>query len=756
MDPNGNAKTDDIITARNVDLSSCDRELIQYPEAIQPHGVLLTVDDHSNLILHASANCAQLLGAGPGAIIGKSASSVLGRTGQDLIGALRRMPLDSGPVHVARESFVGSDRGFNLFAHRSGGLIILELESAPPPRTSSNLYSELRADIARLQETKSLKEFFDLAVRKIRSFTGFDRVMAYRFDEDGSGHVVAESKRDGLEAYLGLHYPATDIPAPARRLFSLSWVRHLPDADYVPVPLIQANSPMITGPVDMSFASLRSVSVMYTGYLKNMGVKSTMVMPLMKEGKLWGLISAMHHQGPRHVPHETRMAAEFLAHTLSLLMSAKEDAEVFERVLAMNATTDRLIQTLTLEPDFGMALGSPETLSDVLSQVEASGAAVVSESGIALTGKTPAENEVRELVQWIGTRVGQLFATDRLSSLYEPAKEFARVASGVLAVRISAGQPEFLLWFRPEQIEVVNWAGDPHKPVDVSEVDGTVRLRPRGSFALWKESVRDRSTPWHDNEKAAVLKLRSAIGGIIAGRTEKIERINRELEASHAELDSFAHAASHDLKDHLRGIHHLATVLKRKQGDVLDEEGQQQIATILKLTQRMDGLIDALLEHSQIGKTAMAIGKTDLDGVANAVLQGFSHLLTGVDVRRPSPLGTAMCNRERVSEVFSNLIGNAIKFNDKAVRWIEIGIESGHPVRYYVRDNGIGIAEADQQMIFKMFRRLHEPGDFGGGAGIGLAFSRKIVERHGGRMWVESTPGEGSVFYFTLAPGEDG
>ena len=182
MDPNGNAKTDDIITARNVDLSSCDRELIQYPEAIQPHGVLLTVDDHSNLILHASANCAQLLGAGPGAIIGKSASSVLGRTGQDLIGALRRMPLDSGPVHVARESFVGSDRGFNLFAHRSGGLIILELESAPPPRTSSNLYSELRADIARLQETKSLKEFFDLAVRKIRSFTGFDRVMAYRFD----------------------------------------------------------------------------------------------------------------------------------------------------------------------------------------------------------------------------------------------------------------------------------------------------------------------------------------------------------------------------------------------------------------------------------------------------------------------------------------------------------------------------------------------------------------------------------------------
>src|SRR5208337_4710300 len=342
--------------AKNVDLSTCDRELVQYPEAIQPHGVMLTVDDRTNLIVHASSNCAQILGAGPDGIIGKSADNVLDPTGRDLIGKLRRMALDGGPVHVARESFVRSDRGFHLFAHRSGGLIILELESAPPSaQPSPNLYSELRADIARLQETKSLAAFFDLAVEKIRSFTGFDRVMAYRFDEDGSGHVVAESRRDDLEAYLGLHYPASDIPAPARRLFSLSWVRHLPDVDYTPVPLVSAKS-YAQGPVDMSFASLRSVSVMYSGYLKNMGVKATMVMPLMKEGKLWGLISAMHHAAPRHVPHETRMAGEFLAHTLSLLMSAKEDSEVFERVLAMSETTDRLIQALTLEPSFGKAL----------------------------------------------------------------------------------------------------------------------------------------------------------------------------------------------------------------------------------------------------------------------------------------------------------------------------------------------------------------------------------------------------------------
>jgi two-component system, chemotaxis family, sensor kinase Cph1 len=758
MDPTGAGNSGGIITAKNVDLTTCDRELVQYPEAIQPHGVMLTVDDQSNKILHASANCADLLGSAPEAIIGKSAASVLGSAGRDLVGVLHRMALEAGPMHVARESFVGSDRGFNLFAHRSGGLIVLELEKAGAPAgvPLQKMYAELRADIAKLQETRSVKEFFDLAVARIRSFTGFDRVMAYRFDEDGGGHVIAEDRRDDVEPYLGLHYPATDIPAPARRLFSMSWVRHLPDVDYVPVPLICAASPAALGPVDMSYASLRSVSVMYSDYLKNMGVKATLVMPLMKEGRLWGLISAMHHAGPRHLPHETRMAAEFLAHSLSLLMSAKEDAEVFERVLAMNATTERLIQALTRDPDFDKTLGSSGNLPDVLAQVDAEGAAVVSKSRAALTGKTPSVEEVRDLARWIGDQEALVFSTDRLSALYEPAKAFANTGSGVLAVRMGEKRPEMLLWFRPEQIEEVSWAGDPHKPVDVSDTEGAVRLRPRASFALWKESVRFRSTPWRDNEKAAVTKLRLAIGDIVTGRAEKIERISRDLKEAQSDADSFAHAASHDIKDHLHGIHHLATLLHRKQGDRLDEEGRQQVAAILKLTQRMDTLVDALLEHARIGKTALPVENVDLDEIVDAVLLSLRPAIAEahVDVRRPGRLGHALCNRELTQEVFANLIGNAVKYNDKADRWVEIGAEHAHPVRYHVRDNGIGIPEADQETIFKIFHRLHGREDYGGGSGIGLAFTRKVVERHGGRIWVKSAPGEGSTFAFTLAPDE--
>jgi light-regulated signal transduction histidine kinase (bacteriophytochrome) len=668
------------------------------------------------------------------------------------------MSLDNGPVNLARESFVGSDRRFDLFAHRGGGLIILELEIRDAPAAPSrNLYAQLRADIARLQETRSLQAFFDLAVQRIRDFTGYDRVMAYRFDPDGSGHVVAESKRDDLEAYLGLHYPATDIPAPARRLFALSWLRHLPDVDYVPAALVSAHSPLIGGPVDMSFASLRSVSVMYAQYLKNMGVKSTMVMPLMKEGRLWGLISAMHHAGPRHIPHEIRMAAESLAHTLSLLMSAKEDAEIFERILAMSATTDRLIQAIRPKTDFMQALRARDNLEVLLTQVEAGGAAVASETQATLIGKTPSQDEVRDLVRWIAAREAPqepaLFATDRLSSLYEPAGAFTRDASGVLSIRISPKRPDYLLWFRPEQVEEVQWAGNPEKPVDLGETDGVLRLRPRNSFALWKESVRDRSAPWRENEMDAVSKLGLAVGALIVEHAEKIERINRELEASHAELATYAHAASRDLKENVRGIHHLTTALRRRHGDVLDEEARQQIATILKMTQRMEALIDGLLAHAQ-PETALTREEVDMDSVVDAALLTLGDLLAdaGVEVRRPAPLGTARCNRQWIGEVFFNLIGNALKFNDKAARWIEIGAKREHPTRYYVRDNGIGVAEIDQPLIFQPFHRLHEHEAHGGGAGIGLAVTRKIIERHGGRLWVQSTPGEGSTFFFTLEP----
>lgn len=752
-----------IITAANVDLSNCDREQVQFSGAIQPHGALLVLSEPGLQVLQASANVAALLGT-------PSAETLLGQGLERVFGdeqthALRmrlaRDPaaLENGPVHVLRAQLSGGL--FDAFAHRVDGVIILELETtaaeAAPPLL--HLYSDLQAGIAQLQATPSLQAFFDLAVEKIRMFTGYDRVMAYKFLEDGSGQVIAEAKAEGLEAYLGLRYPASDVPAPARRLFALKWLRHLPNTAYEPVPLLPEMNPAIGGPLDMSRALLRSVSVMYTGYLINMGVGGATVMPLMKEGELWGLVSCQHN-APRHVPHEVRMATEFLAHMLSLLMAAKENVESYEYRLRIGATMDHLVRAMASEPSFRDGLTRLDT--DLLALLNAGGAALVIEGELVLMGRTPAADQVRALVAWLDGRAeghDDVFATDRMSVLWPEAAEFQDTGAGVLAAHLVRHRPDYVMWFRSEMLQTVNWAGDPNKPVEVSEANGEVRLSPRGSFKLYREAVQGRARPWHEIEVKGAGDLRRAIVEVILWQARSLERTNHELAQSNLELDSFAYVASHDLKEPLRGIHNYASLLARSHGQSLGEEGRSRLDTVLRLTQRMDDLIESLLHYSRVGRVELAIVETDLDEVLDEVVTMLLPKLeaTATEMRRPRRLPRVQCDRVRIREVLVNLIGNALKYNDKPERWIEVGWKNSAasgPV-FHVSDNGIGVALADQERIFQIFKRLHGRVEYGGGSGVGLTIVRRMVERHGGRVWVESVPGEGTSFCFTLAPAAD-
>jgi two-component system, chemotaxis family, sensor kinase Cph1 len=747
----------DTVTAANVDLSNCDREQIQFSGAVQPHGCLLVLAENTLRIRQASANTGEFLGIAADTLLGGSLKDVFAGRTDALVERLRREALDNGPVHLAclTAAETQGHQPLNVFAHRSGQAILIEVEGAPPvEKPILELYSELRSAMAQLQATLSLQAFFDMAVARIRHFTGFERVMAYKFLDDGSGHVMAESNADGFEPFLGLHYPASDIPAPARRLFALAWLRHLPNVHYQPIPLLAERSPTAGEPVDLSYAFLRSVSVMYTEYLKNMGVQATMVMPLMKEGKLWGLISCMHETAPRHVPYEARMAAEFLAHMLSLMMAGKEDAESFAYRLRMKAILDRMMLALADHSDLHTGLCGGNDQANIASYIDSAGAALVTEEQITCLGTTPSETDLREIAAWLATTSELILASDRLPETCPPAVTLASTAAGLLAVRMSKRRPEFVMWFRPEQAQTVHWAGDPKKPMEIDTSNGMVNLRPRTSFALWKESVVGRSAPWADFEVKAAADLRWAIVEVILARAEETELLNRELQDANIELDSFAYVASHDLKEPLRGISHMATFLKRGLGDP-----NQQVETIFKLTRRMDDLIESLLQYSRTGRTELAPVDCDLDTVLDEVLAGLAQRIgeAGTQVRRPGKLPMVRADRVRVREVLTNLISNAIKYNDKPEKWVEVGVEPGSgtakaaPV-IYVRDNGIGIGERYHDKIFEIFRRLHGRDEFGGGSGAGLTIAKKTIERHGGRIWLTSTPGEGTMFHFTLRP----
>ena len=253
----------------------------------------------------------------------------------------------------------------------------------------------------------------------------------------------------------------------------------------------------------------------------------------------------------------------------------------------------------------------------------------------------------------------------------------------------------------------------------------------------------------------------------------RLAAANAELRQSNQELDDFAYIASHDLKEPLRGIHNYSVFLLEDYADRLDEDGRAKLQTLGRLSRRMEELIDSLLHYSRVGRVDLALETVDLNRTVVEVLESLQVQLrdTRTEVRIPRPLPAVRCDRVRVGEIFANLIGNALKYNDKEERWIEVGAlppegaglddtlvgapggRGARPPVLYVRDNGIGIPEKHHQAVFRIFKRLHGRDRFGGGTGAGLTIVQKLVERHRGRIWLASEPGAGTTFYFTLAKG---
>jgi light-regulated signal transduction histidine kinase (bacteriophytochrome) len=433
---------------------------------------------------------------------------------------------------------------------------------------------------------------------------------------------------------------------------------------------------------------------------------------------------------------------------VSMLMAVKEDVEVYEYKLRLNSVMERLIEHAVRERSVHHVL--VDRSPNLLSAVHAEGAAVVKDDGVTAIGSTPAEADIRELGIWLAGHEETVFATDRLSELYPAATGFKNTASGLLAARLSRSGTDCMMWFRPEMIETVKWAGDPQKPVEIQTLDQETRLLPRTSFAIWKEEVRRRSAPWSDFEIEAVHGLRQALIEIVVDRAEELGRLNRELAQSNIELDSFAYVAGHDLKEPLRGIHNYSGLLLKSAHDRLTDVERSRLDTVLKLTLRLDDLIESLLQYSRVGRIDMALRPVELNQVVREAMELLHPRIeeSGATIQ-VTELPTVVCDPVRIREVFYNLILNALKYNDREDKRVEVGfLETGG--MFFVRDNGIGIEAEHYEDIFRIFKRLHSRDEYGGGTGAGLTIARRVVERHGGKMWVESTPYVGSKFCFTL------
>lgn len=596
--------------------------------------------------------------------------------------------------------------------------------------------------------------------------------MVYKFHPDGHGEVFAESKRADLDPWLGLHYPAQDIPKPARDVFTRIWVRPTPDVDGGLAELVPLVNPDSGRPLTMTYCALRGASVMYTEYLKNMKVTAGLTMPIRRAEELWGLIACHHYAGPKFIAYQVRAACEFLAQVVSLQYKAAEDREHFAYRLKLDGVHQQLVAQAAHEGGLSaMTDGAPVLLDGMA----AGGAALYHSDRWWRVGTTPTEAELEALGEWLVARpefasaTRPLYVTDALGRDYPAGAAFADVASGLLAFPLSRTGRNFMLWFRPETIHTIHWGGNPHEKPSVPGPHGP-RLTPRASFELFAESVRGRSLPWMAVEVDAAARLRLLVMELVVSRAERLADLNADLARSNDELDAFAYVASHDLKEPLRGIHKYAHQLL-EDAAVADEEHRKKLEGLMRLTVRMDGLLDSLLHFSRVGRAALQLEETDLNEVlAEAVEMVGSRTADGrseVIVTRPLP--HVRCDRVRCREILVNLLSNALKYTDQKEKRIEVGFidrTESHPrpgcpdgavshAIFYVKDNGIGIHAKFHAQVFKMFKRLHGRDEYGGGTGAGLTIVKRLVERHRGQVWLDSAPGNGTTFYFTL-PWQEG
>ena len=492
----------------------CEDEAIRIPGAIQQHGFLLVTDGKLDQVLQASENAEQFLHLPLKLILGSRLELLLER---ELLAGLRLLQLRPEPDAERDSVFVGSYRVagqfFSVVSHCAGGDRILEFELQDRLVGSEMMNGVITNFVGRLSRLESQAELCEALTRQVAELTGFDRVMLYSFDHEEHGTVLAEVNSGRLPSYLGLRFPASDIPKQARDLYLLNTVRIIPNAVYTPSPIrgVPGTDP---GGLDLSLSLLRSVSPTHLQYMQNMGTLSSMSVSLVTEGRLWGLIGA-HHAEPKLVPYLVRSACDMLSKVGGTQLAGFETATRLKQTVNLHAVQRDVMTELAVEPDY--LDGLRRLLPQLLKVTAAEGVALVIDDAVERYGKLPDSAAISRLADWMADQPEMEFwSSAHLSADLPWTSAITELGSGLLGVRISSVQRRFLLWFRPELTKTVRWAGEPAKIVQSNQ-----QLSPRHSFEEWKEVVRGRSEPWTTVQIESARDFRAALTTIGLRRAEE-------------------------------------------------------------------------------------------------------------------------------------------------------------------------------------------------------------------------------------------
>ncbi len=504
-----------------VDLSQCEREAVHLPGSIQPFGVFVAFSLPTWTVAHVSMNAAALFGAeSPGPMVDKPMDSILSpRIIHDLRNVFQAAMISGFAERLPAVPIGVENEQHDILIHGSGQLAIAEFfPSGGADMMRADPTTLVKTIIDRLRRTNTFPSFLTSAARQIRAVTGFDRVMIYKFLEDDSGEVVAEALRAGMTPFMGLHYPASDIPSQARALFQRQWLRMIPQVDYTPVPIY----PLLTSknvPLDLSLSTLRSASPIHCQYLKNMGSAATMTVSILRGDQLWGLI-ACHHETPRRISFATSAAVELFAQVFSTQIEAKQQRDELAYMARARVAHDTLVAAMAPEETIFENIRRFSGLLHDL--IPSDGVGVFAEGRFEGEGVVPPSEAIDDLVRMLNTKpVDRVFVTDELTRHLPDAMFYAGDVSGLIAIPFPGMPRMLLLMFRREVMQTVSWGGNPNKAASGDDAGNVIG--PRASFAAWKEMVGGKCSPWRSGEIAIAETLRVSLLHVILRRANLVE-----------------------------------------------------------------------------------------------------------------------------------------------------------------------------------------------------------------------------------------
>ncbi|MGE9314827.1 ATP-binding protein [Niabella sp. CJ426] len=724
----------------------CHTEPIHILGRIQDRGFLIGVEKDKEQVTHASENVNSLLSIDANDLIGRHCK-ILDKliTGPGFLFSHYAASLSKGDENLPNHYPVVTCNHINYYLIHSfsNNYLIFETE---PVLQEGDVSDKIFEIVDTVIGQNVIADIMDAAVSEIKRITGLERVMIYQFHADGSGQVVAEAIDGGLEPFMGLRYPETDIPRQARELYKKNHTRLVHEAGGT-TPLVISSTPT---PLDLTYSVLRAVSPTHIEYLKNMGVTSSYSVSIMDDNVLWGLVSC-HHSTGKIIDYKVRQATLLIAKVMMSGISEKLKDLSKQAERKYTASYSKLQELIIQEHNFKSGLN--KGLQHLLHTTNASGFALMFDGQLYTHGLVPERDQILSIIEWHKAKsIYGLYYTQQFSKEEHRAVAYYKKASGILIAPLTV-EEGYLMWFKKENRYVVQWAGNPHDK-DTQPVKGNQQLQryvPRKSFAVWRENITHQSESWTNEEISSAQRVAVLLDSSFEKERKQISDYNSKLNRITKDLEFFSYTVSHDLKTPLTVIRSYAQLLLLA-GDSMSPKEKEITKKIVTSVDKMSEMISGVNQLTRINKNEITFKEVDVSKLINDIVSDHTiaheyHKTKIVIGNTPEIFG----DHHLIYHCFSNIIGNALKYSSKTGNpKVEIsGFKKDNYTCYRILDNGIGIPPEDHAHIFDLFNRCQNAGEFEG-SGIGLPIVQTILEKHKGYAWCISNLGEGTAFYLVF------